>query len=98
MNEDVLEVAGTLDGLETTLTGVNEIIANTGARPDTSVSREVRVAFDPVLESVPALAALIDPNVHSCGTVLPHGEGELRQPEKDYYVVGVKSYGALPRS
>jgi len=96
VNEDVLEVAGKLDGRETALTGVNEIIANTGARPDTSVSREVRVAFDPVLESVPALAALIDPNVHSCGTVPPHGEGELRQPEKDYYVVGVKSYGRAP--
>ena len=91
-----LNVAGKLDGCEFTLTGVDEIISNTGSRPDTSISREVRVAFDPVLESVPALAPLIDPNVHSCGTVRPHGEAELRQPEKDYYVVGVKSYGRAP--
>ena len=91
-----LNVAGKLDGCEFTLTGVDEIISNTGSRPDTSISREVRVAFDPVLESVPALVPLIDPNVHSCGTVRPHGEAELRQPEKDYYVVGVKSYGRAP--
>ena len=94
--EEGLHVAGKLDGCQFTLTGVDEIIANTGSRPDTSISREVRVAFDPVLESVPALAPLIDPNVHSCGTVRPHGEAELRQPEKDYYVVGVKSYGRAP--
>ena len=98
VNEDVLEVAGTFDGLETTLNGVNEIIANTGARPDTSVSREVRVAFDPVLESVPALAALIDPNLHSCGTVPPHGEGELRQPKKTTTLSASRATGALPRS
>ena len=91
-----LHVAGKLDDRQFTLTGVDEIIANTGSRPDTSISREVRVAFDPVLESVPALAPLIDPNVHSCGTVRPHGEADLRQPEKDYYVVGVKSYGRAP--
>ena len=95
-NGESLDVAGKLDSRQFTLTNVDEIIANTGSRPDTSISREVRVAFDPVLESVPALAPLIDPNIHSCGTVRPHGESELRQPEKDYYVVGVKSYGRAP--
>ena len=39
---------------------------------------------------------MIDPNIHSCGTVRPHGEAELRQPEKDFYVVGMKSYGRAP--
>lgn len=42
------------------------------------------------------LAELIDPNVHSCGTVKPHGELELRQPEPNFYVAGVKSYGRAP--
>lgn len=42
------------------------------------------------------LAPLIDPNVHSCGTVRPHGEKELRQPEKNLYIVGSKSYGRAP--
>ncbi|WKA60210.1 NAD(P)-binding domain-containing protein [Planococcus shenhongbingii] len=74
----------------------DEIIANTGSKPDFSFLREIRYSFDPALESVPALAPLIDPNVHSCGTVRPHGEQELRQPEKDFYIVGVKSYGRAP--
>src|SRR5688500_19399222 len=39
---------------------------------------------------------MIDPNVHSCGTVRPHGEAELRQPEKNFYIVGMKSYGRAP--
>ena len=39
-----------------------------------SLARELRVELDPALESVRALGSLIDPNVHSCGTVRPHGE------------------------
>jgi hypothetical protein len=42
------------------------------------------------------LAPLIDPNVHSCGTVYPHGFQELAHPEADFYVVGMKSYGRAP--
>lgn len=76
--------------------GVDAVIANTGARPDFGFLREVRFSFDPALESVPELAPLIDPNVHSCGTVRPHGEKELRQPEKDFYILGAKSYGRAP--
>ena len=48
------------------------------------------------MESPTALAPLIDPNVHSCGTVPPHGEAELRHPESGAYVVGMKSYGRAP--
>ncbi len=89
------DIKGELEGEDMVVSGVDEVIANTGSRPDTSLLREVRVAFDPVLESVPELAPLIDPNVHSCGSVRPHGERELRQPEKDFYVVGIKSYGRV---
>ncbi len=78
------------------LLDIDEIIVNTGARPDFSYLREVRYQSDPALESVPALADLIDPNVHSCGTVRPHGEAELRQPEPNFYIVGAKSYGRAP--
>ncbi len=86
-----------LSGHRTAVIGdVDELVVNTGARPDFSFLREVRVAADPALESVPALAELIDPNVHSCGTVRPHGEAELRQPEPQFYVVGAKSYGRAP--
>ncbi|MFB5664158.1 NAD(P)-binding domain-containing protein [Alteribacillus sp. HJP-4] len=74
----------------------DEVIANTGSRPAFQFLSEIRYTADPALESVPALAPLIDPNVHSCGTVRPHGEKELRQPEKDFYIIGAKSYGRAP--
>ena len=75
---------------------VDEIIACTGARPDLDLLRELRLDLDPSLESTRTLGPLIDPNIHSCGTVPPHGEAELRQPEKDFYIVGMKSYGRAP--
>ena len=43
-----------------------------------------------------ALAPLIDPNVHSCGTVPPHGADELKQPDANLFVIGMKSYGRAP--
>jgi len=75
------------------LAGIAAIICSTGARPDLSLTRELRVQLDPWLESTAALAPLIDPNVHSCGTVRPHGYRELVHPESGYYAVGAKSYG-----
>ena len=57
---------------------------------------EVRLRLDPWLECPTALGPLIDPNEHSCGTVRPHGARELAHPEKDFYVVGMKSYGRAP--
>lgn len=74
-----------------------EVIVNaTGARPDHGSATELRLDLDPILGSTRALAPLIDPNHHSCGTVPPHGVDELSHPEKDFYVVGAKSYGRAP--
>jgi pyridine nucleotide-disulfide oxidoreductase len=78
------------------LDAVDEVIATTGFRPDVTMLRELRLALDPIVESPSTLAPLIDPNVHSCGSVPPHGAAELRQPEKDFYIVGMKSYGRAP--
>lgn len=78
------------------ITGIDEIISNTGSRPNTSMFREIRTHLDPSLEAVFDLADLIDPTIHSCGTVEPHGESELRQPEEGFYIVGSKSYGRAP--
>lgn len=75
---------------------VDEIIANTGSRPNFSFLQEIRLSIDTAVESVEALAPLIDPNEHSCGTVRPHGERELRHPETGFYIVGMKSYGRAP--
>lgn len=75
---------------------IDEIISNTGSRPNLDFIREIRIDLDASLESVYDLAELIDPNSHSCGTVRPHGERELKQPEKDFYILGSKSYGRAP--
>lgn len=75
---------------------VDRIVVATGQRPDVTMTRELRLELDPWLESVRALGPLIDPNVHSCGDVPPHGHRELSHPEPGFYTVGVKSYGRAP--
>ena len=74
----------------------DKIIAATGLRPDLFMLNELRISIDNAVESPTNLAPLIDPNIHSCGSVEPHGEAELRHPEKDFYIVGMKSYGRAP--
>ncbi|MEO9801938.1 MAG: NAD(P)-binding domain-containing protein [Reichenbachiella sp.] len=75
---------------------VDEIIVATGLKPDLEMLRELRISLDTIVESPVNLAPLIDPNIHSCGSVEPHGEAELSHPEKDFYIVGMKSYGRAP--
>ncbi|WP_369382913.1 NAD(P)-binding domain-containing protein [Streptomyces sp. cg36] len=75
---------------------VDEAIGLTGFRPDLTFVGELRLALDERLQAPVALAPLIDPNVHSCGTVYPHGVNELSHPEQDVYLVGMKSYGRAP--
>jgi len=83
-------------GQQEVIERIDRIVAATGARPDLGMTREMRVRHDPWLESTDALAPLIDPNEHSCGTVRPHGHSELAHPEPGYYAVGAKSYGRAP--
>ncbi|MGD9946128.1 MAG: NAD(P)-binding domain-containing protein [Bradyrhizobium sp.] len=75
---------------------IDELIVATGFRPDFDFLRELRIELDPVVESPVPLAPLIDPNLHSCGTVRPHGARELAQPEPGFYFAGMKSYGRAP--
>ncbi|MFR9802264.1 FAD-dependent oxidoreductase [Pseudonocardia sp. RS010] len=75
---------------------VAEVVVLTGFRPDLSWLSEVRLDLDPALQAPRALAPLIDPNVHSCGSVHPHGARELAQPEPGVFLVGMKSYGRAP--
>ncbi|MBT2490701.1 NAD(P)-binding domain-containing protein [Streptomyces sp. ISL-96] len=72
---------------------IDEVIVLTGLRPDLSFLSELRLALDERLQAPLALAPLIDPNQHSCGTVYPHGHRELSHPEQGIYLVGMKSYG-----
>lgn len=83
-------------GADTALAPVDEIVATTGFRPDTKLLSELRIALDAGTQSPVALAPLIDPNLHSCGSVRPHGAEELRHPDANVYIVGMKSYGRAP--
>lgn len=77
--------------------GLDEVLGLTGFRPDHRLGAELRLDLDPRLEAPVRLAPLVDPNVHSCGSVEPHGAAELAHPEEpDVYVVGMKSYGRAP--
>ncbi|NEY32215.1 NAD(P)-binding domain-containing protein [Streptomyces sp. PRKS01-65] len=78
------------------LEAVDEVIALTGFRPDLSFLSEIRLRLDERLQAPTALAPLIDPNVHSCGTVRPHGHTELSHPDPGIYLAGMKSYGRAP--
>lgn len=75
---------------------VDQLVVATGFRPQLDFLREIRLSLDPAVESPTALAPLIDPNIHSCGTVRPHGARELAQPEPGFYLAGMKSYGRAP--
>jgi thioredoxin reductase len=91
-----LLLRGNVDGNTVEVGAVDEIITCTGQRPDLDMTRELRLELDPWLEGVKALGPLIDPNIHSCGSVPPHGHREVSHPEPGFYTIGVKSYGRAP--
>ena len=75
---------------------VDQLVVATGLRPDLSILSELRLDLDPARECPSALGPLIDPNIHSRGTVKPHGAFELAQPEPGLFIAGMKSYGRTP--
>jgi glycine/D-amino acid oxidase-like deaminating enzyme len=91
-NSGRLEIAG--DGGRSVV--ADELVVATGFRPDLTFLNELRLGLDPLLECPPGLAELIDPNVHSCGTVPPHGAEQLTLAEPGFYIAGMKSYGRAP--
>ncbi|HZG41317.1 MAG TPA: NAD(P)-binding protein, partial [Longimicrobium sp.] len=96
--ERLVQLPGALlvESGEGTTGPVDEVVVATGFRPNLDMLRELRLGLDEALEAPVRLAPLIDPNVHSCGTVYPHGYEELRHPERGFFVVGMKSYGRAP--
>lgn len=72
------------------------VVSATGFRPDLAMLREIRLELDDIVEAPKRLAPLIDPNVHTCGTVEPHGFAELTHPEPGFFLAGMKSYGRAP--
>ncbi|MEE1617002.1 FAD-dependent oxidoreductase [Brachybacterium sp. J153] len=75
---------------------VDALIPATGFRPDLATLSELRLNLDTAVEAPAQLGPLIDPEFHSCGSVEPHGERVLAHPEKNFYIVGMKSYGRAP--
>lgn len=92
---DGIHLVGTRHG-ETATHDTDLVVNATGFRPDLDMLREVRLQLDDVVEAPIRLAPLIDPNLHSCGTVAPHGFDELRHPEPGFFIAGMKSYGRAP--
>ncbi len=90
-----LVVVGVTDQDDQTVT-VDQLVVATGLRPNLGILQELRLDLDPALECPSALGPLIDPNIHSCGTVRPHGAFELAQPEPGLFIAGMKSYGRAP--
>ena len=93
---DAVSSAAESDRRHVQLGPFDRIVVATGQRPDLDMTRELRLDLDPWLESRKALGPTIDPNLHSCGSVPPHGYRELSHPEPGYFAVGVKSYGRAP--
>ncbi|WP_298417636.1 FAD-dependent oxidoreductase [Brevibacterium sp.] len=94
-SSDGLTITGTTPEGHVSLQ-VDRVVPTTGFRPNLDFLREVRLDLDPVVEAPTKLGPLIDPEHHSCGTVPPHGARLLAHPEKDFYIVGMKSYGRAP--
>ena len=94
-DDDRVDIAGLrAGGIEHIHTDL--VVNATGFRPDLSMLREIRLSLDEIVEAPVKLAPLIDPNLHSCGTVEPHGFAELEQPEPNFFIAGMKSYGRAP--
>lgn len=92
---DAVELVGHRGG-EVVVHTTDVVVNATGFRPDLGMLREIRLDLDEIVEAPTRLAPLIDPNVHSCGTVEPHGFRELSHPEQGFFIVGMKSYGRAP--
>ncbi len=94
-SDHYLTITGDQEGWQKQI-NADRIVGTTGFRPDLEMIREVRTNIDPAIESVGDLAPLIDPNIHSCGTVHPHGINELKHPDENFFIAGIKSYGRAP--
>ena len=92
---DAVELVGHRGG-EVVAHETDLVVNATGFRPNLDILREIRLELDEIVEAPKRLAPLIDPNVHSCGTVEPHGFRELSHPENGFFIVGMKSYGRAP--
>lgn len=91
--EDLNEFSGKISVIGTNkerIEKVDQIVANTGSRPNIDIFREIQYSLHPAFECVEGLSEILFPKN---GVVPSHGERLLRHMEKDFYVIGSKSYG-----
>lgn len=86
-------ITGTINGESKTIEQADVVIANTGNRPDIDLFRELRYEMHPILECAQSLYGTIKKRK---GVVPTHGVNELRHEEKDFYIIGAKSFGRSP--
>ncbi len=75
---------------------VDEVLSNTGFRPDTEVTRELQVHHCYATEGPMKQAAYLlagSGDSADCLAQVAGGAAVLRNPEPDFYIVGAKSYG-----
>ena len=94
--DGIVRLTGSGSEGEPHIIDVDEVVVATGQRPNLDITRELRLEVDPWLEAPIKLAPLIDPNIHTCLTVPPHGVEQLSHPETGFFTVGIKSYGRAP--
>lgn len=79
-----------------TLAPADRVLVLTGFRPDLSFLSEIRLDLDGRLQAHARIAADVDPNLHSCGSVRATGAADLAHPDTGFFIVGAKSYGRAP--
>ena len=74
---------------------VDNIIANVGFSPDNSIYRELQVHECYASRGPMKLAAalLSESSSADCLAQTSKGPGVLKNPEPDFYIIGMKSYG-----
>jgi thioredoxin reductase len=72
---------------------VERIIANVGYTPDTDLYRELQIHECYASLGPMALAAALSKHGGDCMTIPAQGPATLRNPEPNFYILGMKSYG-----
>jgi thioredoxin reductase len=73
---------------------VDRVVANVGSTPDTQLYRELQIhECYASLGPMALAAALLKQGNVDCLQVKPQGRDTLRNPEPNYYILGVKSHG-----
>jgi hypothetical protein len=74
----------------------DRVLVAAGYKPELQMVRELQADFDPIHECPRGMRQVVDAARGACAPVPLHGEPELRHPERDFYVAGMRSFGRAP--